>query len=81
MKSKVQYQVQPRQTLPSSDEEVDGEAVQEQVQEEIKKFQLALDSYPARAAKEPSVSFQQHLCSISAGRSDGDRRSGRTRRQ
>ncbi|HWY23137.1 MAG TPA: hypothetical protein VNX26_18065 [Candidatus Acidoferrum sp.] len=60
MKRKVQDQLQPRQTGP-------GNA---QVQLEIKNFLQAIDSYPARAAKEPDVTFQQHLCSIFVGGED-----------
>ena len=33
----------------------------EQASEEIQKFLRALDSYPERVAKEPSVSFRRHL--------------------
>jgi hypothetical protein len=44
--------------------------VQREVQEEIQNFLRAVDSYPARVAKEPSVTFQQHLGSIFAASSD-----------
>jgi len=68
MKSKVICQVQPCNA-------VWGEA---QVQREINNFLLALDSYPARAAKEPRITFRQHLCSISvAGGGRPGKRSGR----
>jgi len=53
----MQCQVQPREIAPPRDEQVG-------VQEEIQNFLQALDSYPARAAKEPNVSFHQHLCSF-----------------
>ena len=57
MKPKVRRKVQPRTTgLRHA-----------QVQQEIRNFFQAVDSYPARAAKEPDVTFQQHLCSISLG--------------
>jgi hypothetical protein len=42
------------------------------VEEEIQDFLQALNSYPARVAKEPRVSFQQHLSSIFAGRNYND---------
>ena len=44
--------------------------VQGEVQEEIQNFLRAVDSYPARVAKEPRVTFKQHLCSIFAASSD-----------
>jgi len=70
----MNYQVQPRdavalRTVPAS-----------QVQQEIKNFRRALDSYPARVAKDPGVNFQQHLCSFFATTGD-DRRAHRSRRQ
>jgi sugar-specific transcriptional regulator TrmB len=61
MKPKVFYQIQPREVVSLRTE---------QVQEEIQSFLEAVDSYPARAAKEPGVSFHQHLCSIFAARND-----------
>jgi hypothetical protein len=82
----MHYPVQPREVAaPRS-----GPAplVRAQVREEIQNFLQALDSYPARVAKEPRVSFHQHLCSLFAlapdHRSDGgsdDRRDTRSRRQ
>ena len=52
MKQKVHAPVQPREAvLPRH----------EQVQAEIRSFILAMNSYPARVAKEPRVSFRQHL--------------------
>jgi hypothetical protein len=63
------YYVQPREiVLPRNQ--------QARVQQEIRNFLQALNSYPARVAKEPHVSFQQHLCSIFAARHDNrnDRR-------
>jgi hypothetical protein len=62
MKPKVHYQVQPRQNVPP----------EAQVHQEIETFLRALDTYPARAAKQPRVTFQEHLCSISAARNDND---------
>jgi hypothetical protein len=61
MKPKVSYQIQPREVVSLRTE---------QVQEEIQSFLEAVDSYPARAAKEPGVSFHQHLRSIFAARND-----------
>jgi hypothetical protein len=52
----------------------------QQVREEIRNFLQAVDSYPARVAKEPRVSFHQHLCSFFAAARD-DRRNTRSRRQ
>jgi hypothetical protein len=37
-----------------------------QVQQEIAQFLSALHSYPARAARDPLVTFEQHLFSIIA---------------
>jgi hypothetical protein len=69
MKPKVPDSIQPREVVHLRSE---------QVQEEIQSFLEAVDSYPARVAQEPSVSFHQHLCSIFAARND---RSDRPRRQ
>jgi len=66
MKSKVHYQVQPRQTVRPASQPVDIL----QVQEEIDNFLRALNSYPARAAKDPRVTFQQHVGSIFAADDD-----------
>jgi hypothetical protein len=54
MKPKVHGQVQPREVVRRD----------AQVRQEIQNFLIALDSYPDRAAREPRISFQQHLCSI-----------------
>ena len=61
MRPKVIDQIQPREVVHLRSE---------QVEEEIQSFLEAVDSYPARAAKEPGVSFHQHLCSIFAARND-----------
>lgn len=50
----MQHHVQPRESAPR----------QKQVSEEIQKFLSAVDSYPARAAKEPGLTFHQHLASL-----------------
>ncbi len=51
-----------------------------QVQREIQNFLQALDSYPARVAREPRLSFRQHLCSVFAAARDhrSDPRAQRT---
>jgi len=79
MKRKMHYQVQPQDMVrPRS----------EQVQDEIQNFLEALDSYPARVAKEPGLSFHRYLCSfLTTARNvndtniNKDRRDLRTRRQ
>jgi hypothetical protein len=38
-----------------------------EVQREIENFLQAVRSYPDRFAREPDLSFQQHLCSIATG--------------
>jgi hypothetical protein len=97
MKPKMHYQIQPCQIAPPPSapvlreqlqkEQIKREQLQEErVQEEIQSFLQALDSYPARVAKEPSLSFRQHLISLFAARSDTDRsrtdrRDNRARRQ
>jgi hypothetical protein len=72
----MHYQIQPREIVAPRSRPV--HVVREQVQEEIRNFLQALDSYPARVAKEPRVSFHQHLCSVFAGARD-DRRDPRLR--
>jgi hypothetical protein len=42
----------------------------EQVQAEIQSFLQAVDSYPARVAKQPGLTFQQHLAKVFAGYED-----------
>jgi hypothetical protein len=66
MKSKVQHQVQPRQNVPPRQGRVLFSEKKVQAEEEIDKFLQALNSYPARVAKEPGISFQEHLRSLSA---------------
>jgi hypothetical protein len=68
MKAKMHYHVQPRAIVPPRIGQI-------QVQEEIENFLQAVDSYPARVAKEPRVSFRQHLCGFFApARDDRDNR-------
>lgn len=55
MKSRMRNHVQPRESVQLRDE---------QVRREIRGFLRAVDSYPERVAKEPRISFQQHLCGI-----------------
>ena len=54
MKAKVPYE-RPLQSSVSADE---------QVRWEIQNFLEALKSYPDRAAKEPDVTFEQHLYTL-----------------
>jgi hypothetical protein len=54
MKAKVPYE-RPLQSSISADE---------QVRLEIRSFFAALKSYPDRAAKEPDITFQQHLYAL-----------------
>ena len=51
----MHHHVQPREGEPLRNE---------RASEEIKKFLRALDSYPDRVAKEPSLSFQRYLSSL-----------------
>lgn len=60
MKSKMPVHIHPG--------EIAARSAQEQVQKEIESFLQAVDSYPAQVAKEPRVSFRQHLCSIFSAR-------------
>jgi hypothetical protein len=53
MKSKLQHYVRRGGAERSKEND--------QVAEEIKTFLRALNSYPQRFAKEPSLSFHQHL--------------------
>jgi hypothetical protein len=55
MKPKMQHHVQPRESDPHCNE---------QASEDIQKFLRAVASYPERVAKEPGVSFRQHLASL-----------------
>ena len=65
MKSKMRHHVQPRESVQARNEEA---------QREIQGFLQAVDSYPARVAKEPRVSFQQHLSSVFGSTSTVPRR-------
>lgn len=48
-----------------------------EVQREIDSFLRAISSYPDRFAREPYLSFQQHLCSIvAASRANSTDQSG-----
>ncbi len=72
----MHYQVQARESAPPHRSPV--EVVQEQVQEEIQRFLQALDSYPARVAKQPRVTFHQHLSSLFAARGDDPSKNDRS---
>ena len=79
MKPKMQHQVQPREVAPPRSSQV--QIIQSDVDKEIRDFLHAVNSYAARVAKEPRVSFQQHLTSIFAARVDQqDCRDSRSRR-
>ncbi len=79
MKPKMQHQVQPREVAPPRSAHV--RIVEGKVENEIQDFLQAVNSYAARVAKEPRISFQQHLSSIFAARNDErDRRDSRPRR-
>jgi hypothetical protein len=65
MKPKMQHHVQPRESVVHRNA---------QVSEEIQKFFRAVDSYPARVAKEPSISFRRHLSSLFATSPNAKRR-------
>ena len=67
MKPKMHQQIQPREIAAPHSAQI---RIQGEAQEEIQNFLRAVDSYPARVAKEPRVTFQQHLCSIFAARND-----------
>jgi hypothetical protein len=71
-KSKMHYHVQPREiAIPRN----------EQARLEIQSFLHALDSYPARVAKEPRLSFQQHLSTLSVPAHDNRRSNPIARRR
>jgi hypothetical protein len=62
MKPKLRYQLPPSAIIaPRND----------RARQEIRNFLQAVDTYPARASKEPRVSFLQHLCSFFGAADDG----------
>jgi len=67
MKSRMRNHVQLRESVRPRNE---------QVRREIQGFLRAVDSYPERFAREPRVSFQQHLCSVFAASQEQQRRRG-----
>ena len=72
----MHYPIQPRESVaPRSGPVL---LVRAQVRQEIQSFLHALDSYPARVAKEPGVNFQEHLRSLFVS---DNRRHTRSRRQ
>ncbi len=68
MKAKMQQQVQPAEITPPLSAQV--RIAKRKVEEEIQNFLEAVDSYPAHVAKDPGISFQQHLGNIVAARKD-----------
>jgi hypothetical protein len=78
MKPKMQHQVQPREIAPLRGVQV--QIIQREVEEEIRDFLQAINSYPARVAKEPRLSFQKYLSSIFAASHDEHDPHGRSRR-
>ena len=84
MKPKMHQQIQPREVAPPIGAQIQARIAKGEVNEEIQSFLRAVNSYPARVAKEPQISFQQHLSSIFAARSDdmkGDDRRDRNSRR
>lgn len=80
MKAKMQHQVEPWEIAPPRSRQI--QIIQGEVEKEVQDFLQAVNSYAARVAKEPHVSFQQHLSSIFAARSDDaehNRRDNRSR--
>jgi queuine/archaeosine tRNA-ribosyltransferase len=69
MKPKMHQRIQLREITAAHSAQFQVHVLGE-VQEEIQNFLRAVDSYPERVAKEPSVTFQQHLGSIFAAPSD-----------
>jgi hypothetical protein len=79
MKPKMHHQVQPREIAPPRMAQIQGE--KREVEKEIQDFLRAVNSYPARVAKEPRISFQQHLCSLFAARNNEGERDRSPHRQ
>lgn len=84
MRPKMQNQIQPNQVEPKEIAPPRSAHVRiihghGEVQEEIQNFLQAVNSYAARVAKEPHISFQQHLSSIFAVRYDDDAERGDSR--
>lgn len=67
MKSRMYRHVQPRESFQLRNA---------QVRREMQGFLRAIDSYPDRFAKEPKVSFEQHLFSLVAAAGKADSRRG-----
>jgi hypothetical protein len=65
MKPKIHQQIELRGIAAPHSAQFQVQ-VQGEGQQEIQNFLRAVDSYPARVAKEPRVTFRQHLCSIFA---------------
>ena len=85
MKSKVHYQVQPRPMIAAPTEPVPvvqaraRTPVGTRVEDEIQKFFQAIESYSSRAAREPGVTFHQHLRSIFTSGDGAHRQTARAR--
>ena len=79
----MHYPVQPREMVTPRSGPI--HIVRGQVQEEIENFLQALNSYPARVAKDPGITFHQHLCSFFRGarygNGNGNDNNHRARRQ
>ncbi len=66
----MQGHIQPRRIQPVQVRSTIAPSRSVQVQREIQNFLQALDSYPARVAREPRLSFHKHLCSVFAAARD-----------
>jgi hypothetical protein len=49
----------------------------QQARNDIRRFLLAVRSYPDRVAREPTITFEQHLSSLFAAAKADSRRRGR----
>jgi hypothetical protein len=81
MKPKMQPQAQLWDIVPP--QVAHGHVISPEVEEEIQHFLQAVKSYPSRVAKEPGITFQQHLSDIVApghDRAEVDRRYVRSHR-
>jgi hypothetical protein len=77
MKPKMHQQIQPREVALLPVAQVRVRVAKDEAQKEIRSFLRAVNSYPARVAKEPHVSFQQHLSSTFAAPNEKDKDSER----
>jgi hypothetical protein len=65
MRQKMLDYIQPRENASSRND---------RTQQEIQNFLLAVRSYPDCAAKDPGLTFRQHLSSVLASNDDRPRR-------